>query len=107
MAGAAERLRGALKDVPIRAPEIAFINNADAAFLSDPEAIRDSLARQVTSCVRWVESVEKLASWGVTAMVEAGPGKVLQGLVKRINRDIPVQACETPDTIEEVLRIKN
>jgi len=46
-----------------------------------------------------VESIEKLASSGITSMVEAGPGKVLQGLVKRINKDIPVVSCDTPETV--------
>ncbi|HOE63632.1 MAG TPA: ACP S-malonyltransferase [Candidatus Sumerlaeota bacterium] len=99
MESAAAHLKNVLRDIPIKAPEIAFINNADAAFLTEPEAIRDSLARQVTSCVRWVESIEKLASSGITSMVEAGPGKVLQGLVKRINKDIPVVSCDTPETV--------
>jgi len=103
MESAAIRLRQALSDVPIRAPEILFVNNADAAFLTVPDEIRDSLARQVISCVRWVESVEKLVSSGVTEMIEAGPGKVLQGLVCRIAGEIPVQSCDTPETINEII----
>lgn len=106
MESAAVRLKQALRDVPIHAPEISFVNNADAAFLTEPEDIRDSLARQVTSCVRWVESVEKLISSGVTGMIEAGPGKVLQGLVRRIAGEIPVQSCDTPETINEIAPAK-
>ncbi len=103
MKGAANCLRDALKDVRIQPPRIAFINNADAEFLTDPEAIRDSLARQVTSCVRWVESVEKLIASGVGTMIEAGPGKVLTGLVRRISRGTPIFQCDTPEGIKTVI----
>jgi [acyl-carrier-protein] S-malonyltransferase len=105
MNSAAERLREVLKDVEIKKPEIPFINNADAEFIEDPEAIRDSLARQVCSCVRWVESVEKLVASGVSSMVEAGPGKVLMGLGRRISKATKVHPCDTPEGIEKVLAL--
>jgi len=105
MDGATERMREVLKDVKIEFPNIRFINNADAEFLTDPEDIRFSLERQITSCVRWVESVQKLAASGIDLMVEAGPGKVLAGLVRRISRDVVVLSCETPEEIEKTLRM--
>jgi [acyl-carrier-protein] S-malonyltransferase len=104
MDSAARRMREALKDVKIRTPNIRFINNADAEFLTDPDAIRLSLERQITSCVRWVESVQKLTGLGIDLMIEAGPGKVLAGLVRRITKDMGVSSCETPDEIEKILR---
>jgi len=105
MQSAAERMREVLKDVKIRTPDIRFINNADAEFLTDPEAIRLSLERQITSCVRWVEIVHKLADSGIDLMVEPGPGKVLTGLVRRIVKDMAVFPCETPEEIEKILRM--
>ncbi len=99
MGSAADRLKRYLVNVKITPPNIAFVNNADARILEDPEEIRDSLARQMTSCVRWVESVERLMSSGIITMVEAGPGKVLMGLGRRIAKDIPVLPCETPEEI--------
>jgi len=105
MEEAAKKLGEVLQNIAITPPRIDFINNADAAFLKDPEKIRDSLARQVTSCVRWVETVEKLAASGIEAMVEAGPGKVLAGLGRRIDRNLPVYPCDTPEGIEKILEI--
>lgn len=102
MEHAASHMKGILSKIKIREPEIPFINNADASFLTDPEAIRDSLARQITSCVRWVESMEKLMELGIEAMVEAGPGKVLAGLGRRIAKDLAIHSCETPEQIEKI-----
>ncbi len=103
MDSAAKRMKDVLKDVQIRTPNIGFINNADAEFLADPDAIRHSLERQITSCVRWVETVQKLAASGINQMIEAGPGRVLAGLVRRITKDAAVSSCETPEEIEKIL----
>lgn len=100
---AARRLAGELANVEIKEPKIDFINNADAEFLTDPDKIRGSLARQVTSCVRWVESMQKVIGKGVEAMVEAGPGKVLFGLGRRIDKSVPVYPCDTPESIEKTI----
>ena len=103
MQSAADRMKQILKDVDIRKPEIAFINNADAAFLEDPEDVRDSLARQITSCVRWVESMQKLINSDIDKMIEAGPGKVLMGLGRRISKEVPVKSCGTPESIDKIV----
>jgi [acyl-carrier-protein] S-malonyltransferase len=102
MEQAAIHMKGVLSKIKIREPEIPFVNNADAAFLTDTEDIRDSLVRQITSCVRWVECMEKLMELGIQAMVEAGPGKVLAGLGRRIAKDMTIHSCETPEQIEKI-----
>ncbi|ALP53362.1 malonyl CoA-ACP transacylase [Candidatus Tenderia electrophaga] len=88
MQGAAEELTESLKQIHIQPPEIPVIHNVDVASHSNVEAIRDVLARQLYSPVRWVETVQALANAGVDTLVESGPGKVLAGLNKRINRDM-------------------
>ena len=84
LAPAADALREYLSRVALQAPTISVVNNVDVAIESDPDRIRDALARQAMRPVRWVELVQKLQSEGVTTVVECGPGKVLTGLVKRI-----------------------
>ncbi len=84
MSEAAEKLAAALADAVISAPRLKFVANVTADFISDPEAIRSELALQVTRCVRWSESVERMHSDGVTHFIEVGPGSVLTGLLKRI-----------------------
>ena len=81
---AADRLRERLASVSIQAPSVPVIHNYDVAMHTDVDQIRDVLAMQAASPVRWVETVQKMASLGITHVVEIGPGKVLQGLVKRI-----------------------
>lgn len=84
LAPAAEALRAYLGNVAFHAPQMSVINNVDVAVESDPDRIRDALARQAMRPVRWVELIQKLQAEGVTTIVECGPGKVLTGLVKRI-----------------------
>lgn len=80
---AADRLRTALAEVSLQAPRLPLINNVDVQIESDPERIRDALVRQACRPVRWVETVQKMASLGVTQVHECGPGKVLAALTKR------------------------
>lgn len=84
MRPAAERLASRLSDIPLQAPRIPVIHNADVAAYTEPDAIRQALVRQLYSPVRWVETVEKLAAAGATHIFECGPGKVLLGMNKRI-----------------------
>ena len=83
MAGAREGLRAALAGTPIRDARIPVYANVTAAPVRDAETIRDLLCRQLTSPVRWEESVHNMVRDGATAFTEVGPGKVLQGLIKR------------------------
>jgi len=81
---AADRLRERLAQVEFRAPDIPVLHNVDVAQHRSADAIRDALARQAASPVRWVETIRAMAGRGVTHVVECGPGKVLAGLTKRI-----------------------
>ena len=83
MRPAAERLADRLKSIMLVSPKIPLINNVDVAIESDPEKIREALIRQAYSPVRWVETVQKIAAQGNSAVYECGPGKVLAGLTKR------------------------
>ena len=85
MKPAAERLRERLASVPLVAPRIPVVNNIDVAVQTDPVAIRDALYRQAFGPVRWVEVVQALRARGLTRIFECGPGKVLAGLVKRVD----------------------
>lgn len=80
---AADRLAERLAELTFQTPKIPVINNVDVAIESDPEKIKDALVRQAYSPVRWVETVQRIASLGMTTVAECGPGKVLAGLAKR------------------------
>lgn len=100
---ASDRLRDYLAGIEFSAPQIALINNVDVAIVSDPTAIKDALVRQAASPVRWVETVQQIAASGATRLVECGPGKVLSGLVKRINGDLQADAIYDQVTLDTVL----
>jgi [acyl-carrier-protein] S-malonyltransferase len=88
MADAAKKLAIDLESVTFNTPKINVVNNVGVAIETDVDAIKDALVKQLYSPVRWSETISKLGEQGITKMVEAGPGKVLQGLVKRINKSI-------------------
>ena len=99
MRPAAEALGARLADVTLRAPRIPVVNNVDVAALDDPLAIRDALVRQAYHPVRWVEVVQALRGRGITHVVECGPGKVLAGLVKRIDAELVGAAVHDPASL--------
>ncbi|WP_279131796.1 ACP S-malonyltransferase [Photobacterium phosphoreum] len=86
MKPAADKLAIALEGLAFNAPTIPVINNADVATEIDPVAIKLALVKQLYNPVRWTETVERMASEGVEELLEMGPGKVLTGLTKRIDR---------------------
>ena len=88
MKPAADALRERLQTVTVKAPKIAVVNNIDVAVQTEPDAIRDALVRQAFGPVRWVEVTQALRARGLTHIVECGPGKVLAGLVKRVDTEI-------------------
>ncbi len=102
MKPAAERLRERLTAVNIAVPRIPVVNNIDVAVQSDPSAIRDALYRQAFGAVRWVETVRALRARGLTHLVECGPGKVLAGMVKRIDAEAVTATLFDPATLAEV-----
>ena len=99
------RLQEYMAGLVFTAPAIPLINNVDVAIAKDPAAIRDALVRQAASPVRWVETVQKFASEGVTHVVECGPGKVLAGLTKRINGELTGDAIVDQASLERILEI--
>ncbi|MCL6268755.1 ACP S-malonyltransferase [Sansalvadorimonas sp. 2012CJ34-2] len=94
MKPAAERLEADLASIEISAPVIPVVHNVSAATTQDGDTIRANLVSQLYMPVRWVESVRFMVAEGVTEMKECGPGKVLAGLGKRIERSVPVAGME-------------
>ena len=101
MKPAAERLREKLASVNIAAPRIPVVNNIDVTVATDPAAIRDALYRQAFGAVRWVEVVLALRARGLTHLIECGPGKVLAGMVKRIDAEAHTMTIFDPATLAE------
>jgi [acyl-carrier-protein] S-malonyltransferase len=88
MKSAADKLAEEFNSVSFNTPQIPVVNNVDVATETDVEAIKLALIKQLYSPVRWTETIELLAQKGISLVVEAGPGKVLQGLIKRIDKSI-------------------
>lgn len=103
MQPAAEQLRACLELIDIREPVIPVVNNVDVAVYASPEQIRSGLERQLTHCVRWVEIIEFFVAHGMSRIVECGPGKVLTGLNKRINKSLLLTAYSDPVSLADVL----
>jgi [acyl-carrier-protein] S-malonyltransferase len=99
MKPAAERLRERLATTPIDAPFIPVIDNIDVRSESDPAAIRDALYRQAFGAVRWVETIQAIRARGITHIFECGPGRVLAGMVKRIEPDAVSAAVSEPESL--------
>jgi [acyl-carrier-protein] S-malonyltransferase len=103
MRGASKQLAAELEKLELRPPGITVLHNADVAGAAEPAAIRDKLIRQLYSPVRWVETVRRIADEGIGLIVEAGPGKVLSGLVRRIDRGIRALSVADPAELEKAL----
>ena len=102
---ASDRLRDYLVNVPFMSPQISLINNVDVAMESQVEAIKDALVRQAANPVRWVETIQKMAQHDITHIVECGPGKVLSGLVKRINSDLVGDALYDDASLTKIMEL--
>jgi [acyl-carrier-protein] S-malonyltransferase len=100
---AAARLRERLADTTLQFPVIPVIHNFDVAMHAAPDGIREALAQQAANPVRWVETVQAMAAMGITHVVEVGPGKVLQGLVKRIAPEISALAVTDAESLNSTL----
>jgi [acyl-carrier-protein] S-malonyltransferase len=101
MKPAAEKLKEKLANTVLAAPQIPVVNNIDVAVQTDADAIRDALVRQAFGPVRWVECVGAIKARGATTLVECGPGKVLAGMVKRIDTELTGAALYDPATLAE------
>lgn len=99
MADAAQKLSIDLEGITFSQPNINVVNNVDVSIETSSEAIKTALIKQLYSPVRWSETITALSDQGVTQMVEVGPGKVLQGLVKRINKSIGCVSFNSTDTL--------
>jgi [acyl-carrier-protein] S-malonyltransferase len=105
MRGAGEQLRDALDAADCRMPEIPVYNATDAQTYKDPDDIRVHLSRQVYSHVHWVNTIGAIITAGATSVIECGPGRVLTGLMRRIDRKIPAGYVDSPDSLDKALQL--
>lgn len=103
MKPAGERLAAAIADVAISAPAIPVVHNVHAGMESDPERIRALLVQQIYSPVQWTQCIGAITGTGVTRLVECGPGKVLSGLNRRIDKSLSSFSLEEPDDFNQTL----
>ena len=102
MEPAARRMEEVLREIRIDSPKTVLINNAEAVAVKDEALVAPSLVRQVTSPVLWEDSVKVMVERGVTVFVELGPGKVLAGLIKRIDKQPTAVSFGVPDDLRSV-----
>jgi len=107
MRPAAKKLAEELKKIPVTAPAIPVLHNVSVSAESDPEMIRKRLVEQLYSPVRWVETIQAMKQEGIGHIVEAGPGKVLTGLMRRIDRDLDASALFDPRGIAQLTETLN
>lgn len=100
---AAQVLEQALAAISVTQPRFPLINNVDVASPVEPAAIKDALVRQAWHPVRWVETLQAMKAQGITHVVECGPGKVLAGLTKRIDRDLVGLSITDPASLQAAL----
>ena len=105
MASAQEKLAVALSETEVGTPSIPVISNFLAEAAQGPDSIRDSLTKQVTGSVRWIESMQLLRSQGHDLFIELGPGKVLAGLMARIDKEAKVISIEDAASLEEAISL--
>ena len=103
MKPAAEKLASLLNNIQFHTPKISVINNVNVAYPNDPNAIKQALVEQLYSPVRWTETVTMLAELGVETLLEVGPGKVLTGLTKRIDKRLSCTAINTLDSVNSLI----
>ncbi|MEO6986312.1 MAG: ACP S-malonyltransferase [Paralcaligenes sp.] len=102
---AAVRLEQALAQIELKTPLIPIINNVDVASPVEPAAIKSALVRQAWHAVRWVETVQAMKAQGISHIVECGPGRVLSGLVKRIDGSLTGISISDPASLEATLGV--
>ena len=103
MRPAGEKLAEALAAMSLQSPKIPVVHNVQGKTESDPSAIKALLVEQIYSAVKWVSCVEAMAAAGITTTIEAGPGKVLSGLNKRIEKSLRCLNIESPETLAAAL----
>lgn len=103
LSGAGEKLGEALKDVTIHPIAIPYITNVTADYVTNTEEVKGLLEKQVSSSVRWQQTIEKMIADGVDTFIEIGPGKTLTGFMRKISRDVKVFNVEKPEDLEKVV----
>lgn len=101
---AGEKLADVLEKVTISELQIPYVTNVTAEFVNDHQKIRSLLAKQISSPVKWQQSVEAMIAEGVDTFVEIGPGKTLAGFMRKINRNVKVYNVQTIEDIEKVVQ---
>lgn len=101
--GAGEKLAQKLADVEVHTPVIPYLCNVEAAPVTEATRVKELLARQVSSSVRWRETMERMLADGVDTFIEIGPGKTLTGFLRKISRDITVYNVEKVEDMEKLL----
>lgn len=104
MIDASNRLSDALNKIVLNTPNIPIVNNADAMKLSNVESIKSSLVRQLNSPLLWEDSIMTIIESGIDTFIEVGPGKILSGLIKRIDSNVTVFNVEDPLSLEATLK---
>lgn len=102
---AGEKLLDVLKDVQINEPEVPYVANTTADFVTEAAQIKELLGKQVYSSVRWEQSVEKMLEDGADTFIEIGPGKTLSGFVKKVNRKVKILNIEKVEDLEKLKEV--
>jgi len=102
MASAAQQLDAALAGIAFQTPQLPVVSNVTGQFHTTPDAIRQLMVRQVTGSVQWVQDVQRLQAEGIQAFVECGPGKVLTGLVKRVDKQAALYNISDRSSLDAV-----
>ena len=103
MQPAGDQLAEAMATIEFTAPQVPVVHNVHAAMESDPAAIRDLLVQQISSPVQWTGCVQAIAAAGITRVVECGPGKVLSGLTRRIDKSLTSYNIEEPEALQNTV----
>ncbi len=102
LVGAGEKLAQELQGVTISKPEMPYVTNVTAEYVREEDKVADLLAKQVSSSVRWEDSVENMIAEGVDTFVEIGPGHTLTNLIKKINREVTLINVETVEDLSKL-----
>jgi [acyl-carrier-protein] S-malonyltransferase len=101
---AGEKLAKELEAVELSALRIPYVTNVTAEYVSDPAGIKNLLAKQISSPVRWQQSMERMIASGIDTFIEIGPGKTLAGFLRKIDRSVSVYNIQTTEDLEQVAK---
>lgn len=104
--GAGEKLAQKLQDVAVKEPRIPYYCNVEAAPVTESARVKELLAKQVSGTVRWRETMNRMIEAGVDTFIEIGPGKTLNGFLRKISRDVSVKNVETVENLQALLQEK-